>query len=299
MKPITTILLFMLIHFYGFSQNLPDVGSRWYYDELYLFETLHKSTIITIDYDSTFNNNRWLHLDFSERPTFLFKQNTPMIEWVRYEPEKMYYWFDGEEVLLYDFSLEVGDTIEYKVPYELSPDCYDSKWSYVIQVVSYKGMKEIDGKPFSEMILYEDFENEGFCRTDFRYLVNGIGPTLGYFFPTNGLWEGMPNLLCYHSPEDEVTYIDNATNCIITGTENIIQKDLKLYPNPACTYIQIGDLSKNKIHMVEIMDWNGHLVLKQDNNTGKIDISELSSGVYFLKLSGDDTSLVSRFVVVK
>lgn len=75
--------------------------------------------------------------------------------------------------------------------------------------------------------------------------------------------------------------------------EETIRQDL-IFPNPAESHINI--LSKDDAHQVEIYDMHGILVKVEDiTHTKKIDISELSRGVYIVRLISDKNVYTEKF----
>ena len=96
----------------------------------------------------------------------------------------------------------------------------------------------------------------------------------------------------------------NKPNCLqaidVGITEIIKQNDFALYPNPAKSQITIsstiiGDVKIN----YEVVDVLGKVIL-QNENTGSdkfsIDINDLNSGIYFLRLQVNNSVVVKKFV---
>ena len=71
--------------------------------------------------------------------------------------------------------------------------------------------------------------------------------------------------------------------------ENNANHGFSLFPNPATNLIFLkGDISA--IHKIEVFNTFGQKVLNQDNpNTKQINISKLSSGMYFIKINNNQT----------
>ena len=71
--------------------------------------------------------------------------------------------------------------------------------------------------------------------------------------------------------------------------------EIKLYPNPASDNIYF-EISNAKIQSISIYDINGRLIKTSDNIS--INVSELSSGIYFAKVEGErmKTFKVLRFI---
>lgn len=85
---------------------------------------------------------------------------------------------------------------------------------------------------------------------------------------------------------------ESSTNGI---DKNIIEKGVSVYPNPAkeILYLQINELAE-----AEIIDVSGKTMLKQQINNGinTYDISDLNSGLYFVKITGKENKLIKKIV---
>lgn len=82
----------------------------------------------------------------------------------------------------------------------------------------------------------------------------------------------------------------NSKNYLSVSDPNTLSAEL-LYPNPATNQLRIRS---SKISRVEFFDYRGSLVKTTDKN--EIDISELESGVYILKVWDDGIVKYSRFI---
>jgi hypothetical protein len=88
---------------------------------------------------------------------------------------------------------------------------------------------------------------------------------------------------------------------IFVGINTISQNETKIYPSPAHNYIVIANKAKQSIQNLEVLDITGKLVLTslQEGTTEQsqqIDISNLKPGIYFIKLTTNNTTKVLRFI---
>ena len=79
--------------------------------------------------------------------------------------------------------------------------------------------------------------------------------------------------------------------------ENLDVNDIIIFPNPTSSFLAIK--SNNLISPISIYDISGKLVLQNMGNSKEIilDISNLNSGLYFIKSNSQNSSLIRRFIV--
>lgn len=91
-------------------------------------------------------------------------------------------------------------------------------------------------------------------------------------------------------------YLDNTA---VLGTSNFESEiQFYIYPNPAYSEINIENNDLVSIEQVEIYSINGQLLKSLHSNevTVKIDISELQSGIYFIKLNTEKGISTQKFL---
>ena len=72
------------------------------------------------------------------------------------------------------------------------------------------------------------------------------------------------------------------------SSEDFENESVSVYPNPTSDFIEISTSIKTEFD-VQVYDMNGKMIMNIDNlNNNKIDLSELSSGIYFVKLQGEN-----------
>lgn len=107
-------------------------------------------------------------------------------------------------------------------------------------------------------------------------------------------------------PDNTTTIVDNvAANQVITITNSVLsleeveESPIKIYPNPTEDFIFVQ--STSSINTVEIYNILGQSMIKKVINTkqGKIDISTLASGSYFIKLKIENNKAVKTFRIIK
>jgi len=301
MKKQTLILLLFVILFNTtvFSQWYSD-NSIWYFNKQeqlsfqahgYTEYTIKKDTIINsisskmvLINGETYNGNI-LNTD----TVFVYENNN-----------KVYYWNNTEFKLMYDFSLNVGDTIDIEIINNcdsVSPMIIDSISIINIdgvnlrkQYISFTGFSDADSTVSNYEILefvgYEQnfifapscIYSEGFVYTGLRCFSNEN-------FNYKSLWwqEHYNTVAC-----DELI---NETYIKKTAESSIIN----IFPNPAKDNLQITinniELNKNTVIIHDIFGQEVSSTLLSGNEV-IIDISHFQSGVYFIKIDNK----VSKFI---
>ncbi len=94
---------------------------------------------------------------------------------------------------------------------------------------------------------------------------------------------------------DEVCW--GSCNPCVTGTEFQNINNLKIYPNPSSDFLTIQ--SNNLINPISIYNITGKLIIQNIGNANEIniDISNLRSGLYFIKSSSINSSFMRKFLV--
>jgi predicted acyl esterase len=82
---------------------------------------------------------------------------------------------------------------------------------------------------------------------------------------------------------------------LVVGTEELNSNNqILIYPNPVTSSISLTNVGIQNEY--EISDTEGRLVMKGVNLNNSIDVLQLQSGVYFIKIKNDIRSTISRFI---
>jgi hypothetical protein len=95
-----------------------------------------------------------------------------------------------------------------------------------------------------------------------------------------------------NNPDYNNPHLNSITS--VNSLSNRDDKSVILFPNPSSNTLNISGLEKDAL--AEVYYINGKLLFSKQLNTNKIDISTLAKGVYFLKLSTTNGSMVKKFV---
>ena len=86
------------------------------------------------------------------------------------------------------------------------------------------------------------------------------------------------------------------------GTENVSehgQKVLTLYPNPAKNVLNLSTDLQGRTE-IKVLDLSGRTVkhfVTNGLNTLRLNVSDMKSGVYFISVSNEESTMVSKFVI--
>jgi hypothetical protein len=203
-------------------------------------------------------------------------------EYYRNENLKVYKLIsDFEEVLVYDFDLEPGDSISLQSYFD----------SITLNVIERDTLLLLDDTERIRLTLND-------CNNYPIYWVEGIGnidrislnPELSCSIDVGG------SLSCYYHNDELVHMATWAAECWISPTINISQETIKVYPNPTNYNLNIKGLPQGQYNY-RIHNTQGILVQDSKLTDDNIDTSSLENGMYFLKLWNDKgVVFVDRFI---
>ncbi len=99
----------------------------------------------------------------------------------------------------------------------------------------------------------------------------------------------------YGQAEDYTVNVTAGTMAVSEQSAKNIS--LNIYPNPVENILYIN--SKSKIKSLHLTDITGKNVLKNINNTDQLDVSQLTKGVYIIKIITEDGSETSKKFIKK
>lgn len=183
---------------------------------------------------------------------------------------RIFRWSGGTEKLLYDFSLNLNDSLVGNYRWILPSSTYVSSIDSIFDGFIYR------------RTLHISVPNLG---SDYIQLIEGIGSTWGlfnFFAPQGPSWG---NLFCF--TDDSSNLILDTTQCILLGINNPseVNKQFYLHPNPAFERVYIhGD--GMVAQSIELLDLTGKTLMLYSNYPieNGLDISILPNGMYFLRI---------------
>lgn len=198
---------------------------------------------------------------------------------VREQDKRVYVLIEPiEEYLIYDFNVEVGDSIPYPSSFPNAPVSDYPGWANVILIDSV----DINGS-YRKRFVVDSLED--FVGT--RSIIEGIGGSSGPFHPLDVQF-GLSHFLSLECVKENGTPVYGEGICAsITGiTANHMKNDFVLFPNPTSNSVHFGEA----ILRYEVFDAIGKKRLEGIGNNA--DLSDLTVGTYFIRLwSLDDRAI--------
>jgi hypothetical protein len=222
---------------------------------------------------------------------------------VYFRPDSLYYnndnswssfcfasnWNRNEDLLLYNFNANIGDTIVY--PFLDSLSIFITSIDSILIQTNYR-------KKFNYNI--SSWGNSSSCShfgVGYNY-VEGIGDiSTGLFSLYISYFENAESLNCFE--DNQVTFSNNG-GCVTTGLKEYVDKnDLKIYPNPTSNklYVELEHPTRTKVSLFDITGKEVYsTIINQATST--IDVSSFKSGLYLVKVVNENGSSKSKLVSI-
>lgn len=113
------------------------------------------------------------------------------------------------------------------------------------------------------------------CRVGFRYFVTSAGPS---------------------GANSDIIGIDTFSVDRPLSSETFFKNNFSIYPNPVNNVLNVTMKNEININSVSITDLNGRVILLSNSTNTSIDVSNLSSGVYFVSIETNEGKGTSKFV---
>lgn len=208
---------------------------------------------------------------------------------IRTDSVRTFAFINGQDELLFDFSLQVGDTL---------PLAFNN-WSSTIVITSVDSVT-VAGKILRRFHLYD--EHVGLNST---WYVEGIGHEQGLIEPMNLMFDNGFSFECY--AENHVPVFPEGSTCDLTVAvveKPVTDETTLIYPNPSGGIVTVAmNAISEKYLNVTITGVSGNLILadtwhiKQGLNENTFNLSGASAGIYVLIIQ-DGNSLIRRKIVL-
>jgi hypothetical protein len=176
----------------------------------------------------------------------------------------------NEEYLLFDFSLNIGDTAVLCI----LPDYYD----FIIQDIYVSNVLDFTTRIFEGPEMF--YEGMGSNYGLFEEMFAPFKKSNRYIYST------FLDYYCRESPCD-----------LLVSTMNKPESKLiEIYPNPTSHTVFIKSNSLEKIRSISIFNTLGQRVIKNSNSENQIDISTLNNGIYIIEVELNGEILRQRII---
>jgi len=190
----------------------------------------------------------------------------------------------GGEVLLYDFTLQKGDTLEIR------------NWGLDWVIDTVMTITTYDGIERRKFVYYGDdgsiFPREG-------WYIEGIGGMAGLFGDPFPYFEVGTWLMCVKDRNDNNIWYSQFSYCYDFITDvPAIQNELTIdiFPNPFTNHLTIETFTG--IVEVKIYNMFGNEVVREEIYRSKVlDMSSLKPGIYILKIVNDNNVMMTKRII--
>lgn len=199
--------------------------------------------------------------------------------------------FDGSPYLLYDFNLEVGETISYIRP---SP-CMEGPPDTLVMHLDSLGVVNIGN---------EDLAVQNFSYYDETYQVQGelevietIGATSNFDLDDilfcSSFHPATERLCAFNTSFGDVQILEEDCYFVISNTDDPQVAQFSYYPNPVNDILQIE--TEHNDFSVGVYNGSG-MLMQEHQNDRAIDVSALPVGLYFVELLADGHRGYARMI---
>jgi hypothetical protein len=190
---------------------------------------------------------------------------------------------DSQEFVLYDFGLQVGDTMAL---FDLHGGMF---WNGVVDQVD----SVLIGLKFHKRFHIECPEWHS-C-----LFIEGIGADLGFMYCDVPWVDVYGNLLCFS--QDDTIYETGGSgaftpgNCwLYIGLEENSTGEIVVYPNPASEFIYLTGYEKSRLELTNLPG----MIIRQ-SGLNSMFVGDLKEGVYLLQVFSEKDELLKQVKVLK
>ena len=226
--------------------------------------------------------------------------NATYLGGIREENKKIYYYgdtiheykpfFSFQEVLLYDFTLNIEDTLPSALNFYCNFLAYDPPL-----IVS-----EIDTVLLGNKLrkVFKFYNEPGIS------WIEGIGSIKGLLFYTSNLHVtgSDPNgtLICFKQNDTIIYFNNNYSECmpLNINENNVMNENIVVSPNPATNYLTIkSGIIQPFTFQLYNMQGTALLAGKTSNTQTELNVANLPRGLYVLKIITNNQSVAKKIVL--
>lgn len=291
MKKKILLLLFLVFSHFAFSQKLLDTGKVWN-----IMECMYPGACLTNTWqlangDTLVDNHTYKIIEQTDSLWGLY--HSDMVFMREDSAKRVYCMTNWGEVMLYDFNLQIGDTFRFG-------NSFFSQYAFVVDNVD--SITLMNGEKRKHISLSGGYEE----------WIEGIGSTHGLFdaFMEVFILDMGSSLLCFTENGTQKYQDANYQNCFYSSVgiqENKREFTIQISPNPITnkSFISftINQTQNLKINLFDIAGRHTQTIactqFKEGENKMEWNASNLNSGIYFLKIQGENFSKTQKVNVMK
>ena len=203
---------------------------------------------------------------------------------LREEDGKVWKRKSATDILIYDFTAQVGDTLRFGDFHEFD--------YFVVDSISIEQIGGKDRKKFWFGLEY-DFTGEPVA---IETWTEGIGSDMGllfsgWYYVTGGYYRA----LCFHQNGELLWQNEYYGTCMIDAVEEEVAPAVSVYPNPVSETVSIEGLEPAEVQVYNTL---GQMV-KTVKDSHEINMAGLPQGVYLLRIADTEGRSHTARVVVK
>ncbi|MFO8067580.1 MAG: T9SS type A sorting domain-containing protein [Bacteroidales bacterium] len=308
MRKALLIIFIILNSFLLFGQSeFAPIGAKWYYNEP------------SQSGDNPYSNYILLS---SEKDTIILGKQCKIVcdsletrkHYIYSENDSVFFWYNDAFRLIYDFSANVGDTIKltYKaILYREDNSINDTILEVDVKITDISNIEasgETLKRYYTQIIEHPDFPASVYVYTSSVY-TEKIGSE-AYLIDTNievptpGPYPIQLRCYVFDSLFYKSDWWMNLDKPCDYSTETLIHEEsnsyFNIYPNPCKNNCLLKLPDDRKIQVIEIIDINGNLILRQIVNDGHKDYLSLDcllTGIYIIKIIDNNKHITNlRFI---
>ena len=145
-------------------------------------------------------------------------------------------------------------------------------------------------KTLQNITLFQGFFNVGLAvQTSYAYYSgSNLNPELRYT-------KAVINIPLLNITNQTAIQIEDFATILLSTNNNILTDNISIYPNPVNDILNIKSKDNQKISFV-ITDINGREIISKTSNDNNINVSNLKKGIYFVKITNDNSSITKKII---
>ncbi|MEI2696191.1 MAG: T9SS type A sorting domain-containing protein [Saprospiraceae bacterium] len=270
------------------SQEFAPLGTQWIYTSEESAFTAYRPYYIEVVGEENFKGKICKKLLLNHQQAAYIYQDSLKV--YAYSKET------GQFYLLYDFDAKLGEIVRMD---NISVGTDKQLGSCLIRIDSI--ISEIICGKTRKSWYYTNIQNDTFYLWEMgNKYIEEVGD-LKYLFPQYSLASPqIGDLRCYQDPFHECKFVNYACDTTFyTNTQNEVEKIIKIWPNPIndILYIQLELYNGSEILIRDIqgryLPLSGSII----SDHYIVDVSSLTSGIYFIIIRDHETTNVGKFIV--